>query len=92
MLAITQTFSDLNDDSLSPCTGLMAMLLLFPFSCEVDYTLCFAYLQDDFKTFKDALQYEFWTEKQGYTEQYPHHLNYRVQLEEVLNQLITHSL
>ena len=92
MLAIMQTFSDLNDDSLSHCSGLMVILLLFPFSCEVDYTLCFAYLQDDFKTFKDALQYEFWTEKQGYTEQYPHRLKYRVQLEEVLNQLITHSL
>ena len=54
-----QTFSDLNDDSLSHCSGLMVILLLFPFSCEVDYILCFAYLQDDFKTFKDALQYEF---------------------------------
>ena len=59
MLAITQTFSVLNDDSLSHCSGLMVILLLFPFSCEVDYTVCFAYLQDDFKTFKDALQYEF---------------------------------
>ena len=59
MLPITQTLSVLNDDSLSHCSGLMVILLLFPFRCEVDYTLCFAYLQDDFKTFKDALQYEF---------------------------------
>ena len=59
MLAIMQTFSVLNDDSLSHCSGLMIMLLLFPFTCEVDYIPCFANLQDNFKTFKDALQYDF---------------------------------
>ena len=59
MLAIMQTLSVLNDDSLSHCSRLMVMLLLFPFSCEVDYILCFACLQDDFKTFKDALQHDF---------------------------------
>ena len=52
-----QMFFVLNDDFLTFFSYFMVMLLLFPFSCGVNYLLCFAYLQSDLN---DSFQYAFW--------------------------------